>query len=289
MLYASAGNDALYGGPDHDLVRRNGHRVFFNDYSAAEDMVVGLVDGPQTAAELQTKGSITVSLEGRILTLNGPTGAGFQLEGFWFVQPSGNDVYYWSFGEVKLKTAAGDISLTSVGFTIIGDATSVPGVGKLRSAVLENILPLDTTNVTNPISDAALKAGLTIHMPGMNYGIATGEQIRALDPKAPLADSVPYIYVRGTTGQIEYQGLQYSGLAFTAAIDPTDPAVYIGTDGHHHRPRSPSALRSADNLLIELQYCPMVSPRRGYSATFTCPPPSVCCRSEFRSRSVEKR
>jgi hypothetical protein len=233
VFVASGGDNTLYGGPGHDLVRRNGYRATLQDFVAGEDMVVGLVNGSQTAAELQTKGSITVSLDGRILTFNGPTGAGFQLESTWLAQSNANEVQYWSFGPVTLKSAAGDIPLGSNGFNIVADPTAVSKVGKLRSAILDGVLPLDTTNVTNPISDAAKKAGLSITLPGLSYGIATGERIRQLDPKAPLADGVPYLFAIGhTAGRFEYNGHSYDpGLNVTVAIDPTDPAIYIGIDG----------------------------------------------------------
>jgi hypothetical protein len=238
VLSGRGGNNFLQGNAGKDLFHRDPSRTPPFDFHAAHDKLVGLVPGPQTTAELETDGDLWVSLDGANLTINGPTGAGFVLQARWSKQTlssaSSTFLQFRSVGPVTLKSALGDIPLGSSNLVIRAHLSPFAGVGKLKSANLFNILPLDTTNTTNnPMSDALQKAGISMKMGGLTYGIASGADIRQLDPDAPLADSVPYLYVTGWTGgEIEYHGHTFGeGLRFTAAFDPSDPAVYLGVSG----------------------------------------------------------
>lgn len=235
VLQGSEGNDNYGGGPGLDVLYRNGFQAKFSD-AFNTDPVVGLVNGPLTPAELSQSGDLMVSLINGQLTVNGPSGAGFQLAGGWtFTQTSATHGQFQAGGAVTIKSAAGDVPVGSN--YVVSVATPKPGtpVGTLTGLWVGGLsfLSTDSAGGLAPFKQS-LGVGMTVMTPGAGLGIKLGKDLAGLG--LPLNPAVPYLTFTGSTvGEVGLLGgsgsvdlsIGAGPLSVTGAIDPSDPALFF--------------------------------------------------------------
>src|SRR5262249_20395850 len=107
-------NDYMFGSGGTDvLIDARGSNKFYDNYATAT--IYGLESRPPTASMLGMTGQLRASLDAydsvqKVLTINGPTGLGFQLSGPWVSDEAGAETFT-AKGTVYLKTPAGDLPL----------------------------------------------------------------------------------------------------------------------------------------------------------------------------------
>jgi hypothetical protein len=233
--------DAFTGGSGQDVLSRNGKRAAFADNTPGQkDLAAGLLPrgARLTPAELKAQGTLTVSLEGNRLVFAGPTGAGFALRSNWTGSTAAGR--FSTNAAVVLETNAGDLTVvpaSSVATTVdVGNAQH--GAAEFRT-IRWGVLPGSGGIQGNPlngyIDQAANAAGLDVNLPGANWGIGLGNQVRVLDSSAPVNNAVPYLFARMSSGyEVSYGDVKVTtpqSFSGTFVIAPGDGTTYAAVTG----------------------------------------------------------
>jgi hypothetical protein len=239
VFRGSPGNDCYSGGGGNNVLYRNGYRGTFTRFGGSgADYTVGLATGALTDADLNATGAFIVTLAHSqtdtgshdTLTLNGPSGAGFNVVGQFVQSTSNGMVHYINSGPASLKTALGDVPIPAGFLTVSAVQSGVAGVGLYDSASLIG-LNLNTADPASPFNDFAQRFGLNLSLPGGSFGLDLGSNLARLN--APLDPAVPYFYLTGGNGFV----VNIGGASFSApagapastvlAFDPADPSLYV--------------------------------------------------------------
>jgi hypothetical protein len=231
VFHATDDLDEYYGGGVGDILYRNG---FHASLSGANNLTVGLCNGSLGPDDMTAQGQLVVSRQGNTLTLNGPSGAGFQLYSNWSQFYFNGADYFYSTSPVSMRTAVGDVTVSPGGyFTVAARTTAVPGVDVYQYTNLSG-LQLDTTNAASPLSSVMQKSGfgLKLSPTGLQFGIALGSQIKAMNINLPVNDAVPYLYFSGTNqAQLSLGGWDITragqSVTIAGAFDPSDPSLVM--------------------------------------------------------------
>ena len=204
------------------------------------------------AAKLSfTGGGMYASLNGNssVLTIAGPTGRGFQLQGQWTETTSTanglTSETYQSTGNLTLETNSllGNINLPLGNLFGLQITTYSNGWGGLFGEVdttqitgggqnLSSLIPFQSMgNMFGGLSSSISIPGVSLSTPGTSWGIALGSSTLAstLD-NAPLDPAVPYLYVTSQGAAKASFGsilAETSGTGFSVAVDPQDPSFYL--------------------------------------------------------------
>jgi hypothetical protein len=235
---AGATNHAsLYAGTGANVLNRNGTAAALQDVAGVTSgpkEAFGLISGTPTTDELAATGTLMASLAGRTVTINGPSGIGFQLVGDWTdTRNSATGAHAFSaVGAVTLHTGSdlGDITVRS-GQTIkiTTKASAVDAPGGEFDAISWAGIPLSSTDATSPFHQMSSQYGLSVSGAGTSWGIKLGGDLSSMG--VPLNPAVPYLYYRSTTGD----GLTFgqvnakasNGGSFSLAVDPADPSAIV--------------------------------------------------------------
>jgi hypothetical protein len=245
------GVDVLIGGDGNDIFRamsdtggyvgRGGTNVLFrNGHHASlggNDLTVGLVNGQLSPYELAGQGQLVVSRQGNDLTLNGPTGAGFELHSNWSEFSFNGSNYYYSLSPVTMSTAVGNLPVSAGGwFSIAAQQSPIPDVGIYQSGSWSTT-PLNNDGTNGPLASILQNSGLDVKLSptGLQFGVALGSQIKAMNIDLPVNSAVPYLYFNGTNqASISLGGWSVSPAGQTVTIagafDPSDPSLVVRAD-----------------------------------------------------------
>lgn len=238
ILRGNAGRDFLLGGDGNDTLFRAADDIIVNG-DAGTNRIYGLTGLRQTDAQLGQTGVLLVSLDGNTLTLNGPTGHGFEIVGNWqrFDLGGGAELFRGT-GDLILRSALGDISFTAPTFLPLEFRTASDGVtfgGEVTdvswasgdAAQSQTNFAIDTTSPTNPFY-ALSSTGIGLQTPSVRWGVALGSELGNV--RVPLANAVPYLYFTIDTGySISFgaaSGSTSPSVDLTVAFDPADPALF---------------------------------------------------------------
>ena len=251
---AASLNDFEAGVGDNVLYRAHDGSYLFTDWAGARagaKTTVGLLANPyQNPGTLNAPGlaGITAYLDaaGKTLTLAGPTGGGFQLDGNWTDTrtPAGGGKFAHSFtasGAVQLETGilAGGKRLTvplpSYGLVSVTTKpnTLTSPVGEYNGLTFMGGLPLtkDTNTGGNAFTDLLGKANLSFNTGGLSWGVKLGSDPTLARLGMPLLADVPYLYATTSMGVSASFGGHLSagvgGYGGSVVFDPADPAVYV--------------------------------------------------------------
>jgi hypothetical protein len=256
VFYDAAGAQChYYAGTGTNVLIRSGAQT-----SEPSRLVPGVASGPQLTAgltpnpyqdDLDVGGVLTVSLDpaGGVLTLNGPTGAGFRLYGKWtdtMTSLTGGE-YKHSFtatGPVTLRSGSilGDVPFNTLSqpVTITTKPIAFRGpVGEFDGMTWAGGLPLNQVGST-PFGGALQDVGLTFNGQGVSWGIALGSDLMdggaglGAFNDAPLNNAIPYLYANlgsgdGSAASLSYGGMSASvgsGAGVQVVFDPADPLLY---------------------------------------------------------------
>ncbi len=254
------GNDVLFGGGEADVfVGQSGNDIF--DFEAIDRIVdlqeddqvltqlSGALNRTPTPAQLNATGEMTVRLVdygmfGNFVTITGPTGYGFQLDGSWnsTQHPNGSETF--SGTNVFLKTAAGSIPLGAVSLNA-GPDTGAP---------ISNRGPLVTSNnglfsaldvlTNNPIINEINQfTGITFNSTqlqnqGLTFGLKLGSELMANELSgfsAPLNNAIPYLFAQFNLGTnlVNFGGDDNVSVSSSNSVrlafvfDPADPFFWL--------------------------------------------------------------
>ncbi|MGO9599732.1 MAG: hypothetical protein ACLP7Q_17220 [Isosphaeraceae bacterium] len=183
-----------------------------------------------------------------VLTLSGPTGRGFQLTGQFqeTVSPAGlglSTATITSTGSsITLDSGVGPISLplaSGTNFTVTTLANGYNGLfGEVAAAGIQfpgsSIIQDIFTPVTSQVGLNLGDLGLGAEAPGVEFGIALGDDPAVMANDAPVNPAVPYLYLNVGTGfSASFGKIEAGALAKGASIDidPADPSVFVDIKG----------------------------------------------------------
>jgi hypothetical protein len=230
----------LFAGTGTNLLNRNGAPAVLQDVdgvTSGPKLTFGLIPGTPTPDQLAATGNLAASLSGNAVTINGPSGIGFQLLGHWIdmVAPNGSHTFT-AYDGVTLHTVSGlrDIVLKTgapVTVTTQGLGLGVDG-GELASISWAGI-PLNSDDPTSPFRQLGSQYGLSVSTGGTNWGIKLGGDLGSLG--VPLNPGVPYLYYSSTSGNgVSFGNVTVSpsnSQSFSVAVDPADPSVMVESNG----------------------------------------------------------
>ena len=212
-------------------------------------LAAGLTGMPYFMAgmNLNTAGTLTAMLDtaSGLLTLSGPTGAGFQLKGQWADAAAGSAGQYThtftAKGAVTLKSGSvlGDLTFSTLGqpLTITTKASVLQAlIGEFAGMTWAGGLPLSTSG-GSPLGSVLSDMGMDFSGGGMAWGIALGSDLKAGSTglkDAPLNNAVPYLHVSLGSGDSSAASVSYGGNTASVgaaagihlALDPADPFFY---------------------------------------------------------------
>jgi hypothetical protein len=192
-----------------------------------------------------------------VLTLDGPTGRGFQIGGHFTettTTPLNNNLSTSTItatGTVTLESALGNIPLplppgaqlvvstTANGYNgLFGEVSSAEIQFPYQSLVSTLVSPFDSTlgNYANVANQALSYLGTdtAIAGPSINLGVGLGAAIQSLDSSAPVNPAVPYLYFVAQTGiqaQAGQVNVSYGAYTGSIVVDPADPSLYVHVAG----------------------------------------------------------
>ena len=242
---AGSGTNVLYRATDHTFLQTQ------YGVTPGPMLTVGLRDDVYAnPRDLNTPGvaaGITAYLDGtgKVLTIAGPTGGGFKIDGNWTETrtPAGNGQFTHSFtasGTVQLETGIVTgghhlaIPLPSYGLisvTTKANAVNAP-VGEYGGIVLKGGMPLTKDSAgDNAFGNLLAKASLSVNTGGMSWGIKLGSDPTLAALNMPLLANVPYLYAAVSTGMSASFGSHLTastpGFGGAVVLDPADPAAYV--------------------------------------------------------------
>jgi hypothetical protein len=231
-------------------VRMSSGGQLFDTVASGQTVTDGLAaNGYTYPSELNAAayGGITAYLNPAhtVLTIAGPTGGGFQLDGKWTDQQTavGGGEYTHDFtaqGTVRLETGLVvngkrvEIPLPSDGlFGVTTQANlGTSPVGEYAGITLDGSVPLTgEMGGGNAFGDLLSMASLSVGGTGGQWGIALGSSPVLQSLGMPLLADVPYLYMEASVGETVSFGSNISastaGGGGAIVFDPADPAVYV--------------------------------------------------------------
>ncbi|MGC8639216.1 MAG: hypothetical protein ACP5XB_04980 [Isosphaeraceae bacterium] len=184
-----------------------------------------------------------------VLTLDGPTGRGFQLTGQFqeTVTPvSGSSLTTATItstgSSITLDSGLGPITLplpSGTNFTVTTLANGYNGLfGEVSTAGVQFPAESIINDILNPVSSQVglnlNSLGLSTELPGVEFGIALGDNPAVMANNAPVNPAVPYLYLNVNTGfTASFGKIEAGALAKGAsvAIDPADPSIFVDIKG----------------------------------------------------------
>jgi len=260
FLDGGPGNDVLFGGGEADVfVGQSGNDIF--DFEAIDRIVdlqeddqvltqlSGALNRTPTPAQLNATGEMTVRLVdygmfGNFVTITGPTGYGFQLDGSWnsTQHPNGSETF--SGTNVFLKTAVGSIPLGAVSLNA-GPDTGAPisNRGPLITSSNGLFSALDVLTNNPIINEINQFTGITFNSTqlqnqGLTFGLKLGSELMANELSgfsAPLNNAVPYLFGQFNLGTnlVNFGGDDNVSVSSSNSVrlafvfDPADPFFWL--------------------------------------------------------------
>ncbi|HKM57072.1 MAG TPA: hypothetical protein VJY33_26945, partial [Isosphaeraceae bacterium] len=179
-----------------------------------------------------------------VLTLAGPTGRGFQLTGQFqeavsqvelglstaTITSTGSSITLDSgLGPISLPLASGtNFTVTTLanGFNGLFGEVAAAGIQFPGSSIIQDIFTPVTSQVGLNLGDL----GLGAEAPGVEFGIALGDDPAVMANDASVNPAVPYLYLNVGTGfSASFGKIEAGALAKGASIDidPADPSVFV--------------------------------------------------------------
>jgi hypothetical protein len=228
-------NATLFAGTGTNLLNRYGAPAVLKDVAGVTSgpkLTFGLISGTPTPDQLAATGNLAASLSGNAVTINGPSGIGFQLLGHWIdrIAPNGSHTFT-AYDGVTLHTgsALGDIPvMTGVPVTVTTQGLGLGADGGEFASISWAGNPLNGANTTSLFSQLGSQYGLSVSGGGTSWGIKLGGD---LSLGVPLNPGVPYLYYESATGG----GVSFGSInanasnsqSFSVAVDPADPSVTL--------------------------------------------------------------
>jgi hypothetical protein len=275
--YAGAGDNVLH------------HTNIFNTPMAPQAgvtprsmLTLGLNDNAYrfpAALNAPAAGGITAFLDGsgHVLTVCGPTGSGFRIDGNWTDNPvsAGTGLVKHQFtasGAVQLETGilvgSGPslhhlaIPLSTLGQNLVvstkPNGLSSPA-GQYDGITWSCGVPLtQDSGGSSAFSDLLGKVGLSFSAGGASWGVKLGSDLTSTG--LPLLRDVPYLYLTSSTSSSvnfgDHVSASTNGQGFALVFDPADPAVYAQYSG------SSGTFSVGVSLHGAIPYAPLMTPDR---------------------------
>jgi hypothetical protein len=191
---------------------------------------------PLTPDQLSQTGRLDALLVGNTLTLAGPSGGGFQIQGNWSATTkTGSDGSithtFTASGLMTLNMSLADlvfVSPTSDPLTV----TTVPDTQPANFGAVATVHwtsgnPLDTADPNSALSVFSRLFGLQVTANAPQFGVALGSDLGGLG--APLNNALPYIYFTTPDSRARFGDVTAAPgptNLLTVAFDPEDPFLY---------------------------------------------------------------
>jgi hypothetical protein len=172
------------------------------------------------------------------LTISGPTGRGFQINGNWTeVVASDGSVTYTASGKMSLETGVGAVPLSFPNGTSLIVTTAANGnngaFGLVTTANV-GLMGFSMDNIFKPLNNLGMSLNDSgISAPQISWGIGLGKAVSALTG-APTNYAVPYLYFAADTNVSAGFGnssVSISkgalGAGLNVVVDPADPMIYL--------------------------------------------------------------
>ena len=244
-LYNFGVGHIAYGSP-YDSYTLSIRPITLDNSSLAPDQ------NPADAAKLSfTGGGLYAFLDptNTVLTLDGPTGRGFQITGQFqeTVSPTSiptvTTATITSTGNsITLDSGLGPITIPlapGTNFTVTTLPNGYNGLfGEVNSAGIqfpgESIIQSIITPVTSQVGLNLSGLGVNAETPGIEFGIALGDDPAVMANDAPVNPAVPYLYLNVNTGfSTSFGKIEAGAMAKGASvdIDPADPSIFVDIKG----------------------------------------------------------
>ena len=257
FIDGGAGNDSLFGGGGADVLRGGGGDDLFEfgegdeivDLNAGDQVEAQLsatLNQTPTPAQLQQTGVMTARLVdlgsfGEFVTVTGPSGYGFQLDGNWTAAPISGGGERFTTSSATLRTAVGDIDVGALTLNTEADSisnsgpliTSNNGLFSALALLTDNPIIDGINNLTGIAFDSTQLANQ-----GLTFGLKLGSELMANELSgfgAPLNNAIPYLFASFNVGAnlINFGGddnvtVSSSINARVAFVfDPADPFFWL--------------------------------------------------------------
>lgn len=251
FLSGGGGLDQVFGGPGADTIEfASDILIRFDDKdSTFEGIFYDTLNNTPTPAELSQVGDMFVRLvgtssNGSYITVSGPSGYGFQLNGRWDVTQNSNGGETFTGSNVVMQTKIGAVPLGLVTLNAGPDVgQQIMNSGPLISAAdgIFNAVALLTNNPIineiNQLTGIEFDSNLLAQR-GITFGVKLGSDLLAnelSDFGAPLNNAIPYIFASfnpgtdivtfGDNDEISLSSSTSARMAFV--FDPADPFFWV--------------------------------------------------------------